>query len=101
MTSLTFAAAGFAWSIAAGTGMALAACLLHYAASRILIGSNGKRFLLWYGVSSAARFAIVVGVLAAVYAGGFFEPLRFTISFVISYLLLSVIEMRLLLRMGT
>ena len=101
MSSFTLAAAGMAWSIAAGIGMALLACLLHYLASRLLLGSSGKRFLWWYAVSMAGRFAIVLGVLAAVYAGGFFEPLRFTISFVFSYLLLSVIEMRLLLRMGT
>lgn len=100
MMSQTLAAAAFAWSVAAGVGTALSACLLHYAASRLLLERSGKRFILWYAVSLAGRFALVVGVLVAVYMGGFFEPLRFTISFVISYLLLSVIEMRLLLRMG-
>lgn len=91
-------AGGLGGAIAAGLALALLTCLLHYAASRWLLRRGGGRFFLWFPVSLVARFASIVGLLVLVYHAGIFDPLRFTISFVISYLIFSVMEMRLLLR---
>jgi len=80
----------------AGYGIGLLAILLHFVTSLFSDKWNNKHFFLFYGPVMLIRLIIVLGIFIGLLLTEKFDQFSFTVSFLISYICHSVINMILL-----
>lgn len=79
-----------------GYGLGLITILLHFVASSAFKGLSDKNFFRLYFLSIAIRFLLVFGLFIWIIISGKIDQISFTVSFIISYIFHSVIEIILI-----
>lgn len=80
----------------AGYALGLLAIALHFVMSSFAGRLEGDRFFQFFFGGVAVRFMIILGLFVILIISGKFDQLGFTVSFLISYIFHSVIDMILL-----
>lgn len=80
----------------AGYGLGLLAIILHFANSFFLKGRNDKQFFLFYILAMLVRLGVVLAIFIRLLLMEKFDQFSFTVSFLISYICHSVINIILL-----
>lgn len=78
--------------IATGCLLAALSVLLHLGMSSLLMKWTGGAWMGLFFAGWLIRFAIVTGVIVLVLRATEIDPLRFTLSFILSYIFWSVTE---------
>ncbi|CAN5177460.1 hypothetical protein BH23BAC3_BH23BAC3_27350 [soil metagenome] len=79
-----------------GYGIGLLAILLHFVTSTFTDKWNNKHFFLFYGPVMLIRLIIVLGIFIGLLLTEKFDQFSFTVSFLISYICHSIINIILL-----
>lgn len=79
-----------------GYGLGLITILLHFTAARAFSTLSDNNFFSIYFLSIGLRFLVVIAIFILIIIFGKIDQISFTVSFIISYIFHSVIEIILL-----
>ncbi|MEX2572768.1 MAG: hypothetical protein WD317_00665 [Balneolaceae bacterium] len=84
----------FSWGVGYFTGWF--AVLSHFVVIRLIRDLDQQAFLLWFYLSVFVRFFLILTLFTTLLLSGNFEQISFTLSFIISYIFHSVIDVILI-----